>query len=116
MTWRSPELKCLDLRYASLDPREGLFLQLAAAGHVEAMPSAERIERFVNEPPDETRAYLRAHLLRRFGEDVMDMLTTLNEQGATILMVTHSPSHAGRAHRLINLVDGRIVPNLSATV
>jgi putative ABC transport system ATP-binding protein len=50
------------------------------------------------------------------GEDVMDMLTTLNEQGATILMVTHSPSHAGRAHRLINLVDGRIVPNMSAVV
>ncbi|HEY7313009.1 MAG TPA: proteasome accessory factor PafA2 family protein [Gemmataceae bacterium] len=73
LTWRSPEVKCLDLRYASLDPRDGLFLQLSAAGHVEAMPSAERIERFMSEPPDETRAYLRVHLLRRFGEDVMDM-------------------------------------------
>jgi putative ABC transport system ATP-binding protein len=30
------------------------------------------------------------------GEDVMDMLTTLNEQGATVVMVTHSPSHAER--------------------
>jgi putative ABC transport system ATP-binding protein len=45
----------------------------------------------------------------RNGEDVMDMLTTLNEQGATILMVTHSPSHAERAHRIINVLDGRIV-------
>jgi putative ABC transport system ATP-binding protein len=44
------------------------------------------------------------------GEDVMDMLTTLNEQGATIVMVTHSPSHAERAHRLVNLLDGQIVP------
>src|SRR5882757_4459647 len=43
-------------------------------------------------------------------EDVMDMLTTLNEQGATILMVTHSPSHAGKAHRIVNVLDGRIVP------
>jgi putative ABC transport system ATP-binding protein len=49
----------------------------------------------------------------RNGEDVMDMLTTLNQQGATILMVTHSPSHAGRANRLINLLDGRVVPNVS---
>jgi putative ABC transport system ATP-binding protein len=49
----------------------------------------------------------------RNGEDVMDMLTTLNQQGATILMVTHSPSHAGRASRLINLLDGRVVPNVS---
>lgn len=73
LTWRSAELKCLDLRYASLDPRDGLFMQLAAAGHVEAMPSSERIERFVQEPPDETRAYLRAHLLRRFGDEVTDL-------------------------------------------
>jgi putative ABC transport system ATP-binding protein len=50
------------------------------------------------------------------GEDVMDMLATLNEQGATIVMVTHSPSHAGRAHRLISLLDGRVVPNVSATI
>jgi len=46
------------------------------------------------------------------GEDVMDMLSTLNEQGATILMVTHSPTHAERAHRMINMLDGRVVPNV----
>jgi putative ABC transport system ATP-binding protein len=50
------------------------------------------------------------------GEDVMDMLATLNEQGATILMVTHSPSHAGRAHRLISLLDGRVVPNVGSEI
>jgi putative ABC transport system ATP-binding protein len=44
------------------------------------------------------------------GEEVMSMLNTLNEQGATILMVTHSPSHAERAHRIVNLLDGRVVP------
>lgn len=43
------------------------------------------------------------------GEEVMRMLKTLNEQGATILMVTHSPTHAERAHRTINLLDGRVV-------
>ncbi len=50
------------------------------------------------------------------GEDVMDMLATLNEQGATILMVTHSPSHAGRAHRLLSLLDGRLVPNVAESL
>jgi putative ABC transport system ATP-binding protein len=44
------------------------------------------------------------------GEEVMTMLKTLNDQGATILMVTHSPSHAERAHRIVNLLDGRVVP------
>lgn len=43
------------------------------------------------------------------GEDVMDMLTTLNAEGATIIMVTHSPSHAKYAHRTVNFLDGRVV-------
>jgi putative ABC transport system ATP-binding protein len=46
----------------------------------------------------------------RNGEEVLGMLATLNEQGATILMVTHSPEHAARAHRIVNMLDGRIVP------
>jgi putative ABC transport system ATP-binding protein len=44
------------------------------------------------------------------GEEVLGMLTTLNEQGTTVLMVTHSPTHAARAHRIVNLLDGRVVP------
>jgi putative ABC transport system ATP-binding protein len=43
------------------------------------------------------------------GEEVLGMLTTLNEQGTTVLMVTHSPSHAARANRIVNLLDGRVV-------
>jgi putative ABC transport system ATP-binding protein len=45
----------------------------------------------------------------RNGDDVMEMLTTLNEQGATVLMVTHSPVHAERASRIINMLDGRLI-------
>jgi putative ABC transport system ATP-binding protein len=45
------------------------------------------------------------------GEDVMSMLGTLHEQGTTILMVTHSPSQAEQADRIVNLLDGRIVPD-----
>jgi putative ABC transport system ATP-binding protein len=43
------------------------------------------------------------------GEEVLGMLTTLNEQGTTVLMVTHSPAHAARAQRIVNLLDGRVV-------
>ena len=42
------------------------------------------------------------------GEEVMQMLTKLNEAGTTIVMVTHSPSHAEYARRVINLFDGRV--------
>ncbi|MDP8210233.1 MAG: ABC transporter ATP-binding protein [Candidatus Stygibacter australis] len=43
------------------------------------------------------------------GEEVMDMLTQLNEAGTTIVMVTHSPTDAEYAHRIIQLFDGHIV-------
>jgi putative ABC transport system ATP-binding protein len=43
------------------------------------------------------------------GEEVLGMLTTLNEQGTTVLMVTHSATHAARAHRIVNLLDGRVL-------
>ena len=43
------------------------------------------------------------------GEEVMEMLRTLNEQGATIMMVTHSPSHGAQADRIVNLLDGKVV-------
>jgi putative ABC transport system ATP-binding protein len=42
------------------------------------------------------------------GAEVMDMLEGLSEQGTTILMVTHSPAHAARAHRVVTMLDGRI--------
>lgn len=43
------------------------------------------------------------------GLDVMNLLTQLNQDGATIIMVTHSQHDASFAHRTINLFDGRIV-------
>ncbi|HVF93674.1 MAG TPA: ABC transporter ATP-binding protein [Sphingomonas sp.] len=43
------------------------------------------------------------------GEEVMRMLQSLNEQGSTIVMVTHSPAHADYASRIVNMLDGRIL-------
>lgn len=43
------------------------------------------------------------------GEEVMKLLTELNQGGTTIVMVTHSPYDAKFAHRIINLFDGQIV-------
>ena len=43
------------------------------------------------------------------GEQVMDILKSLNNEGATIVMVTHSPAHADIAKRQINMLDGRII-------
>jgi putative ABC transport system ATP-binding protein len=43
------------------------------------------------------------------GIEVINLLTELNKEGTTIIMVTHSDRDAGYAHRIVNLFDGRIV-------
>ncbi len=43
------------------------------------------------------------------GVEVMNLLSELNEEGATIVMVTHSSRDSAYAHRVINLLDGQLV-------
>ena len=46
------------------------------------------------------------------GKEVMTLLTELNAEGTTIIMVTHSPKDAAVAQRTINLFDGQIVSDV----
>ena len=46
------------------------------------------------------------------GREVMDLLTELNREGSTIVMVTHSQKDAAKAQRIINLFDGKIVSDV----
>ena len=43
------------------------------------------------------------------GQEVMNLLSELNKEGTTIVMVTHSQHDAGFASRIINLFDGKVV-------
>ena len=47
------------------------------------------------------------------GAEVMNLLTELNQEGTTIVMVTHSQHDAGYADRIINLFDGQVVTEVS---
>jgi len=50
------------------------------------------------------------------GNEVMDLLSELNQAGTTIIMVTHSSHDAGYASRIIRLLDGEVVTENQATV
>jgi putative ABC transport system ATP-binding protein len=50
------------------------------------------------------------------GEQVMQLLEQMNFTGTTIIMVTHSPEQAERAHRIVNLLDGQLVMERSNKV
>jgi len=43
------------------------------------------------------------------GEEIMDIFDSLNERGITVVMVSHDPEVAGRAHRIIRIRDGLVV-------
>lgn len=61
--WGSPEIQHLDFKYADLE--DGLFWACDRAGAVERLGvTEERIHHFTQQPPADTRAWTRAHLLR----------------------------------------------------
>lgn len=64
LTWQSPAVKQLDQLYASIDDSDGPFWALEHTGQVDCLVSDEAIARAVVEPPDDTRAWTRAQLLR----------------------------------------------------
>jgi len=56
---------------------------------------------FADEPTGE--------LDRRTGEEIVELFRRLNADGTTLLVVTHDPAVAGRAGRVVEMADGRIV-------
>ncbi|MBP6965317.1 MAG: proteasome accessory factor PafA2 family protein [Armatimonadetes bacterium] len=72
LDWDSPETRRLDLAYSNLDPFEGLYWACENAGLVERLVTDEEIESFTENPPEDTRAYTRAMLLRTAGPGVVD--------------------------------------------
>lgn len=67
LNWASPEIKHLDLEYGSLDG--GLYFAHEADGCVERLLSEETTKHFQHNPPERTRAWTRATLLRRVEEE-----------------------------------------------
>ncbi|HEY4212762.1 MAG TPA: ABC transporter ATP-binding protein [Steroidobacteraceae bacterium] len=48
------------------------------------------------------------------GDEVMKLLLSLNEEGTSILMVTHSATNAAFSRRIVNLLDGKVVSDKTA--
>jgi putative ABC transport system ATP-binding protein len=63
----------------------------------------------VNNPPLILADEPTGNLDSRSGEEILNIITDLNKQGVTIMIVTHDRDVAARCKRIINLKDGRIV-------
>ena len=63
----------------------------------------------VNNPPLLLADEPTGNLDSRSGEDILNILTKLNEQGVTVIIVTHDQTVAARCKRIINVKDGQII-------
>ena len=63
----------------------------------------------VNNPPLLLADEPTGNLDSRSGSEILDILTGLNRQGVTIIIVTHDMDVAARCRRVINLKDGQII-------
>jgi proteasome accessory factor A len=72
LDWNSPEIKYLDQMYSSLDEAEGLYWAYERKGAVERVATDAQIDWFARNPPEDTRAWTRAMLLRVANPEVVD--------------------------------------------
>jgi proteasome accessory factor A len=86
LDWDAPGIAVLDQVYHSLDPEEGLFWAYDRQGVVEHLFGDDAVDRFLTEPPDDTRAYARAHLLRRGDTDAVEWNRVRLDDGRTVDM------------------------------
>ena len=63
----------------------------------------------VNEPPLILADEPTGSLDTKTGREMMEVFLELNAAGQTVYMVTHNPENSALAHRIIEIVDGRIV-------
>ncbi len=94
------------LAEVNLSPRADHFPQQLSGGQQQRAAVARAI---ISEPPLILADEPTGNLDSAHGDEVMSLLTNLNANGTTVVMVTHSETYADYCRRVIRLFDGRVV-------
>lgn len=86
--------------------RRNHFPQQLSGGQQQRVAVARAV---VNQPKLILADEPTGNLDSRNGNEVMQLLTDLNDQGTTIVMVTHSETDARYSHRIIRMLDGQVI-------
>lgn len=98
------------LKRMNISHRAGHFPQQLSGGQQQRVAIARAV---VSTPKLILADEPTGNLDSKNGLEVMELLTELNKEGTTIIMVTHSKHDASFAHRVINLFDGSVVSSVS---
>ena len=97
------------LKRMAISHRAGHFPQQLSGGQQQRVAIARAV---VSNPKMILADEPTGNLDSKNGKEVMNLLTELNKEGTTIVMVTHSLRDSKYAHRVVNLFDGRIVDSV----
>jgi len=103
LDWGAARLQLIDLQWADLRPEKGLYQRLVARGQVERIVDDAAVERAVEEPPNDTRAYFRGRCLTQYGEHVAaaswdSVIFDVPGRGALQRVPTLDPHRGTREH------------------
>ena len=93
------------LDFVGLLDKKSFFISELSGGEKQRVAIARAL---VNQPAIVLADEPTGALDTKTGEQIMDLLTKLNQEGKTIIMVTHEPEIAAFAHRRIVIRDGVI--------
>jgi proteasome accessory factor PafA2 len=68
--WDDPRISMMDLQYHDLRLDKGLYYALERGGYVERLVSQEELDRVLDSPPQDTRAYFRGMCVKKFPKEV----------------------------------------------
>jgi proteasome accessory factor A len=66
LAWDHPKLRLIDLQYHEVRRDRSLYWKLVGSGKIKRLVTDDAIQRAVDHPPEDTRAYFRGECLRRF--------------------------------------------------
>lgn len=71
LKWSAPQLALIDIQYADIDPRRGLYHALVRKGRMQTMVDPEVIAAAVTDAPRDTRAWLRAYVITHHADSLL---------------------------------------------
>ncbi|MFC0581003.1 depupylase/deamidase Dop [Micrococcoides hystricis] len=107
-----PKIAMLDLQYTDIDPTRGLYYKLVAAGRMRTLVDAAEIEAAADQPPQDTRAYLRGQAIKHFSHLVAgvswETLLLRSNTDQRIHRILLSEPFAGSATEAAELFSGNV--------